>query len=76
MLSKHKVVNKNLVQSTNKVSNWDELIAMAERSLLWAKVQQEELAAAIKIYRQKRDAGEPWPGARVQKLDGRGQVNG
>ena len=43
----------------NKIKNWDDLIALAKRNILRAKIRQEELTAAVRIYQQKRDAGIP-----------------
>jgi hypothetical protein len=59
MRSKNKDVNKNIVPDRHKLETWDDLIALAEKNILRAKIRQEELAAAVRIYQQKRDAGLP-----------------
>jgi hypothetical protein len=59
MRKNNKRVNKNLVRDTHKLETWDDLIALAEQNILRAKIRQEELTAAVRIYQQKRDAGLP-----------------
>ncbi len=59
MPKKNNKVNKKLVPDMHKLDSWDDLIALAERNILWAKIRQDELKAAIRVYRQQRDAGIP-----------------
>jgi hypothetical protein len=59
MPKKHKVVNKIVVHNMHKIETWDDLIALAKRNILRAKIRQDELAAALRLYEQKRDAGIP-----------------
>ncbi len=61
MHNKHKVVKRNLVHDKHNIAEWDDLIALAGRHILLAQIRQEELTQAIQLYRQKRDAGIPFP---------------
>ena len=65
MPTKSKYVKYNLVHKKNKMTGWDGLIDLAEKNQLWAKIRQEELGAAIEMYRKKRDAGVPFPGEKI-----------
>jgi hypothetical protein len=59
---KHKHVNNKLVRLQDNITGWDDLIALAKRHAIAAKVRQEELAAAIQVFASKRDAGITFPG--------------
>jgi hypothetical protein len=61
MPQKKKSVNKKLVPEKNKLSSWDDMVALAERNILWAKIRQDQLKAMIRIYQAQRDAGVPFP---------------
>jgi hypothetical protein len=59
MRKKNKRVNNNIAHDRHKLETWDDLIELAENNILRAKIRQEELTAAVRIYQQKRDAGLP-----------------
>lgn len=59
MRRNNKRVNNNVVRDRYKLETWDDLIALAETNILRAKIRQDELTAAIRVYQQKRDAGVP-----------------
>jgi hypothetical protein len=65
---------KNAV-AAKKVSGWDQAIADAKRKI-------KELQFSVRVFTQRRDKGEQWPGDRlsrpagVQELDGKRHANG
>jgi len=53
--------NKFIVQG-NEVQTWDDLIRLAERKILLSRIRQEEIRAALKLYKHYRDSGALFPG--------------
>ncbi|HEY4902730.1 MAG TPA: hypothetical protein VIH89_04590 [Candidatus Sulfotelmatobacter sp.] len=58
-----KEVNNNFVYDEYKnFTTWKDATAAAERLLLRIQVREREVKAAIRLFRERMKAGEPWPG--------------
>jgi hypothetical protein len=54
----------------NRKTDWDTAIADAEALKAEKEEQARGLAAAIRMFKRRRDAGEPWPGtAEAESVD-------
>lgn len=63
MQKQRKSVNNKLVHDEYKeYSGWEEVIRAARFQLLRAQVRQRELEGVIRVFTEKKNAGEPWPG--------------
>ena len=59
----YKSRKKNLRQESCKnLTGWDKAIRDAERRI-------ERLKAAVAVFKERRDAGEPFPGEDVQQVE-------
>ena len=66
-----KTVKENLSTNLNTDKCWEEAIYDAERRIQQARKQIRRLRGAIVVFKDRRDAGEPWPGTAptVEKAD-------
>lgn len=85
MHNANKDASKLVALNKHKQSGaWKELIAAAEKRLIRHQVMGEEMGAALRLFKRKAEAGEPFPGLEalgftgggVQELDGKTQANG
>jgi hypothetical protein len=53
---------RKMVESAKNLSGWDQVILEAQRRI-------KELRFTIKIYRERKARGEPWPGTQSQGQD-------
>jgi hypothetical protein len=60
-----KKIKKELTDDVGKLVGWNMAISRAQQHLQRNKVQAAKLRAAIRLFKQKLSAGEPWPGGKI-----------
>ncbi len=65
-MHKNKYVNKNLSTNRTKlrpsIGSWEEAIRAMESLLLRVQVREREVNSMLRLFKAKKNAGEPWPG--------------
>jgi len=65
---KGKHVNKNLASTrSNSDGQWEAAIERAKYLIQENKIRMAKLRAAVRIFQERRAAGERWPGQRVKQ---------
>jgi hypothetical protein len=63
MSARSKKINNNFVYDEyNNFTTWEAATDAAERLLLRIQIREREVKAAIRLFRERKKAGEPWPG--------------
>jgi hypothetical protein len=62
-----KTVKRNLSVKRDMLTSWDDAIADAERMMVEGKARLRRLRGSILVFQDRKDSGEPFPGAEPKK---------